>query len=61
MATIQDEIEEAKEFARKYIAIATRRYGNKWSKLLQLSRLVFSFPFTTSRFEKQSLKLSKLT
>ena len=64
MATIQDELEEAVEYARKCLAIGRESYrkmwyklhtcpdSSKWSNLLQLSKLVFSLPFTTSRVEQ---------
>ena len=69
MATIQDELEEAVEYARKCLAIGRESYrkmwyklhtcpgSSKWSNLLQLSKLVFSLPFTTSRVEQIFSKL----
>ena len=69
MSTIQDELEEAVEYARKYLAIGRDSYrkiwyklhtcpdSSKWSNLLQLSKLVFSLPFTTSRVEQIFSKL----
>ena len=67
--TIQDELEAAVEYARKYLAIGKESYrkiwyklntcpdSGKWSNLLQLSKLVFSLPFTTSCVEQIFSKL----
>ena len=61
LSTIQDDIEEAVEYARKYLPIGRDSYRKIWYKLhtcpdwlnlLQLSKLVFSLPFTTSRVEQ---------
>ena len=69
IATIQDELEEAVEYARNYLPIGTESYrkiwyklhtcpdSSKWSNLLQLCKLVFSLPFTTSRVEQIFSKL----
>ena len=69
IATIQDELEEAVEYARKYLSIGRESYkkiwyklhtcpdSSKWSNVLQLSKLVFSLPFTTSRVEQIFSKL----
>lgn len=68
-ASIQDELEEAVDYARKYLAIGTESYrkiwyklhtcpdSRKWSGLLQLCNLVFSLPLTTSRVEQIFSKL----
>ena len=60
MATIQDELQDAIEYARKYLAIGRENYrsiwyklhtcpdSSKWPNVLQLSKLVFSLPITTS-------------
>lgn len=72
MASIHGDIQEAVEYARRCLPIAKESYrkiwyklhtcpdSSKWSNLLQLSELVLSLPFTTSRVEQIfSLKLSK--
>ena len=64
ISAIQDELEEAVEYARRYLAIGTESYrniwyklhtcpsANKWPNLLLLCELIFSLPFTTSHVEQ---------
>ena len=64
IATIQEEIEEAVEYARRYLAIGTESYrriwyklhtcpdAHKWPNVLLLCELIFSLPFTTSHVEQ---------
>ena len=61
---IQDEIEEAVQYARKYLAIDTKSYkkiwytlhtcpdSRKWPNVLLLCELLFSLPIATSRVEQ---------
>lgn len=72
IATIQDELEEAVEYARQYLAIGTESYraiwyklhtspnAGKWSNLLMLCELIFSLPFTTSRVEQMFTMLKTM-
>ena len=64
IATIQDELEEAVEYARRSLAIGSDSYkrvwyklhvcpdAHKWPNLLLLCELIFSLPFTTSCVEQ---------
>ena len=64
IATIQDEVDEAVEYARRYLAVGSDSYkrvwhklhvcpdAHKWPNLLLLCELIFSLPFTTSRVEQ---------
>ena len=64
IATIHDELEEALEYAREYLAIDIESYraiwyklhtspnAGKWPNLLMLCELIFSLPFTTSCVEQ---------
>ena len=64
IASIQDELEEAVEYARQYLAIAIESYkaiwykfyissnAEKWPNLLLLCELIFNLPFTASRVEQ---------
>ena len=64
IATIQDELEEAVEYARRSLAIVSDCYkrvwyklhvcqdAHKWPNLLLLCELIFSLPFTTSCVEQ---------
>ena len=68
-ASVQDELEDVVDFARKYLPLGTLGYRNIWFKLHTcpdserwpnvrlLSERLFSLPFTTSRVE---LKFSRL-
>ena len=62
--SIQDELEEAVEYAQQYLAIGREKYthiwyklhtspnAQRWPNLLLLCELLFSLPFTTSRVEQ---------
>ena len=62
-ASVQDELEDVVDFARKYLPLGTLGYRNIWFKLHTcpdserwpnvrlLSELLFSLPFTTNRVE----------
>ena len=62
--SIQDELDEAVEYAQQYLAIGKEKYthiwyklhtspnADRWPNLLLLSELLFSLPFTTSRVEQ---------
>ncbi len=64
VASVQDELEDVVDFARKYLPLGTMGYRNIWFKLHTcpdserwpnirlLSELLFSLPFTTSRVEQ---------
>jgi len=61
---IQDELEEAVAYARRYLPICTESYKKiwyklhtcpdavKWPHILTLYQLIFSLPFSTSRVEQ---------
>ena len=69
VAVIQDEIQEAVEYARMFLPIGTETYRKIWYKLetcpdssnwqnvVCLCHLIFSLPFTTSRVEQLFSKL----
>ena len=71
IATIQDVVEEAVEYARRYLAIGSDSYkrvwyklhvcpdAHKWPNLLLLCDLIFSLPFTSSRVEQMFSLLKK--
>lgn len=73
VASIQDELEEVVDYARKYLPIGTVSYRKiwfklhtcpdsvKWPNVRLLSELLFSLPFSTSRVEQifSRLKLVK--
>ncbi|XP_065918333.1 zinc finger protein 862-like [Dysidea avara] len=73
IATLQDEIEDAVEYARNYLDIGRSEYRkvwyklhtcpdqHKWPNLLKLCALVFSLPFSNGRVEQifSSLKVVK--
>ena len=64
IATIQDEVEEVVDYARKYLPIGTICYrkiwfkihtcpnSERWPNVLLLSEFLFILPFTTSRVEQ---------
>ncbi len=64
VASVQDELKDVVDFARKYLPLGTMGYRNIWFKLHTcpdperwpiirlLSELLFSLPFTTSRVEQ---------
>lgn len=64
IASIQDELEEVVDYARKFLPLGTLSYrkiwfklhtcpdSEKWPGVLILSELLFSLPFTTSRVEQ---------
>ena len=63
IASIQDELEEVVEYARKYLPIGTVKLhtcsdSEKWLNVLLLSELLFSLPFTTSHVEQIMLRPS---
>ena len=64
LETIQDELEEAVDYARTYLPIGTESYrrvwyklhtcpdSSKWPNLLFVCQLTFSLPFSTNRVEQ---------
>lgn len=72
VSAIQDELEQAVEYARAYLPIATESYrkvwytlhtcpdARKWPNLLSLCELAFSLPFTTSRVEQMFSMLNTI-
>ena len=75
LAALQDEVEEAVEYARMYLDISRTEYrkvwyklysspdAQKWSNILSLCELSFSLPFSNGRVEQifSSLKILKTT
>ena len=73
LSTLQDEIEDVVDYARKYLSIESTSYRKvwyllhvcpdikKWPGILLLCELVFSLPFSNGRVEQifSSLKLIK--
>ena len=73
MSRLQDEIEDAVEYARKYLNLEISKYrkvwynlhicpaASSWPNLLLLCQLVFSLPFSNGRVEQifSSLKIIK--
>ncbi len=73
IASIQDEIEEAIDYARKYLSIQSESYQKiwyklhispeavKWPNVLVLAELLFSLPFSNGRVERifSSMKIIK--
>ena len=73
LATLQDEVEDAVEYARTYLDISRTEYrkvwyklyscpdAKKWPNLLSLCDLAFSLPFSNGRVEQifSSLKILK--
>ena len=70
--SVQDELEDVVDFARKYLPLDTLGYRNIWFKLHTgpdserwpnvrlLSELLFSLPFTTSRVEQIFSRLKNI-
>lgn len=70
--SIQDELEEVVDYARKYLPLGTLSYKKvwfklhtcpdsvKWSNVLLLCDLLFSLPFTTSRVEQTFSRLKNV-
>ena len=73
LASIQDELEEVLDYARKYLSIASESYQNiwyklhtvpdadKWPNILILAELLFSLPFSNAKVERifSTLKIVK--
>ena len=71
-ASVQDELEDVVDFARKYLPLGTLGYRNIWFKLHTcpdserwpnvrlLSELLFSLPITTSRVEQIFSRLKNI-
>lgn len=73
LSTLQDEIEDAVDYARKYLSLESTNYrkvwyllhicpdSGKWPSVLLLCELVFSLPFSNGRVEQifSSLKVIK--
>ena len=72
IASIQDELEEVVDYARKYLPLSALGYRKVWFKLhtcpdaakwpnvLLLSELLFSLPVTTSRVEQAFSRLKNV-
>ena len=70
--SVQDELEDVVDFARKYLPLGTLGYRNiwfklhtcpdseKWPNVRLLSELLFSLPFTTSRVEQIFSRLKNI-
>ena len=64
LATVQDELEEAVDYARKYLSIQRQSYqkiwyklhispeARKWPNVLVLAELLFSLPFSNGQVER---------
>ncbi len=64
VASVQDELEDVVDFARKYLPLGIMGYqkiwfklhtcpdSERWPNIRLLSELLFSLPFTTSRVEQ---------
>ena len=75
LSSLQDEIENAVDYARKYVGLESTHYrkvwynlhicpsASSWPNLLLLCELVFSLPFSNGRVEQifSSLKIIKTT
>ena len=73
LASIQDEVEEVVDYARKYLSIQSESYqkiwyklhispdASKWPNVLVLAELLFSLPFSNGRVERifSSMKIIK--
>ena len=73
LSTLQDEIEDVVDYARRYLSLESTKYrkiwyllhvcpdAEKWPSILLLCELVFSLPFSNGRVEQifSSLKMIK--